>query len=72
LIVARLDVGMPKSLDERLNIGQISFWNFIALDHPRLPHMQSLPSASVRQVRIRLDSLCHAAPPQGDNSNARA
>jgi len=67
LIVERLDVGMLKALDERLNLGLISFWNVITLGHPRLPCLQSRPSASIGQVRIRLDSLCHAVPPQGDN-----
>ena len=30
------------------------------------PRAQSTPSASIGQVRIRLNSLCHAVPPQGD------
>jgi len=38
----------------------------IAIGHHRSPRAQSRPNANIGQVRIRLDSLCHAAPPQGD------
>jgi hypothetical protein len=53
----RLDIGLLKALDERLNLGRISFRNAIALGHPRLPLAQSRLSANIGQVRIGLDSL---------------
>jgi hypothetical protein len=65
------EVGLLKALDERLNLRRISFRNVILLGHPRLPRAQSRPSANIGQVRIRLNSLCHAAPPQGDGQQAR-
>jgi hypothetical protein len=37
----------------------------------RLMAAQSRPSASIGQVRIRLNSLCHAAPPQGYEDGRR-
>src|SRR5215813_13910569 len=57
LRIARLEVGLLKALDERLNLGRISFRNVIALGHPRSPRAQSRPSASIGQVRIGSDSL---------------
>jgi hypothetical protein len=40
--------------------------NVIAPGHPRLPRAQSRPNVNIGQVRIGLNSLCHAAAPQGD------
>jgi hypothetical protein len=37
--------------------------------HRRLPRAQSRPNANIGQVRNRLDSLCHAAQPQGDETS---
>jgi hypothetical protein len=42
----------------------------IAIGHPRLPRAQSRPNANIGQARIRLDSLCHAASPQGEAFSA--
>jgi hypothetical protein len=47
-------------------VGESSHRNVIALGYPRLARAQSRPSANIGQVRIGLDSLCHAALPQGD------
>jgi hypothetical protein len=37
--------------------------------HRRAPRAQSRPNANIGQVRNRLDSLCHAAQPQGDETS---
>ena len=72
LSIARLEVGLFHALEERLNLGRISFRDVIALDHPRLPRAQSWPTANISQVRIGLNSLCHAVSSQGDNGSAPA
>src|SRR5262249_51284517 len=46
-----------KALDERLDLGWISFRNVIALGHPRLPRTQSRPSANIGQIKTGLISL---------------
>jgi len=40
-IVARPEVGLLKTLDERHNLGRIGFLNVISLGHPRSPRAQS-------------------------------
>ena len=39
-----------KALDERLNLGRISFRNIILLVHPRLPRAQFRPNVNIGQV----------------------
>src|SRR5262249_35207617 len=56
-LLRRREVGLLKTLDERLNLGRISFRNLIAFGHPRSPRAQSRPSANIGQARIGLDSL---------------